>query len=62
MLKQYQGAIEDLTVVVQAGQTDAETAAAYSLRGAAYDAVGQYNNGNADEEKACELNKDFCKK
>ncbi|HYK81114.1 MAG TPA: tetratricopeptide repeat protein [Micropepsaceae bacterium] len=62
VLKQYQEAIEDLTVVVQAGQTDAKTAAAYSLRGAAYDAVGQYNNGNADEDKACELNKDFCKK
>ena len=62
LLKQYQDAIEDLTVVVQAGETDAKSAAAYSLRGAAYDAVGQYNNGNADEDKACELNKDFCKK
>ncbi len=62
LLKQYQEAIEDLTVVIQAGQTDAASAAAYSLRGAAYDAVGQYNNGNADEDKACELNKEFCRK
>lgn len=62
LLKQYPEAIEDLTVVVQAGQADPKTAAAYSLRGASYDAVGQYNNGNADEDKACELNKDFCKK
>ena len=58
-LKQYPGAIEDLTVTVQA---DAMNSAAYNIRGFAYDALGQYNNGNADEAKACELNKDFCKK
>ena len=62
LLKQYPEAIEDLTVVIQAGQADAKSAAAYALRGPAYDAIGQYNNGNADEDKACELNKDFCKK
>jgi tetratricopeptide (TPR) repeat protein len=59
LLKQYQGAIEDLTVVIDAGTTDG---AAYNLRGFAYDAIGQYNNGNADEEKACMLSKEFCKK
>jgi hypothetical protein len=59
VLKNYQGAIDDLTVVIDAGTTNA---AAYSVRGFAYDALGQYNNGNADQEKACSLNMEFCKK
>jgi tetratricopeptide (TPR) repeat protein len=58
-LKQYQGAIEDLTVAVQGNPMNA---AAFNIRGFAYDALGQYNNGNDDEAKACELSKDFCKK
>jgi hypothetical protein len=59
LMKQYDGAIEDLTVAIGDGSTNAS---AYSLRGFAYDSVGQYNNGNADEEKACELDKSLCKK
>jgi hypothetical protein len=59
VVKNYQGAIDDLTMVIDGGTTNA---VAYSVRGFAYDALGQYNNGNADQEKACMLNMEFCKK
>jgi hypothetical protein len=48
-----------LSVVIDAGTTNA---VAYSVRGFSYDALGQYNNGNADQDKACMLNMEFCKK
>ena len=59
VMKNYQGTIDDLSVVIDAGTTNA---VAYSVRGFAYDALGQYNNGNADQDKACMLNMEFCKK
>jgi hypothetical protein len=56
-LKHFQGAIEDLTVVIQA---DAMNAAAYNMRGFSYNTLGQYTNSTADHEMACQLNKEFC--
>jgi tetratricopeptide (TPR) repeat protein len=59
LLKQYDGAVEDLNVAIGEGSTNA---LAYSLRGFAYDTLGRYNDGNADQAKACELSMEFCKK
>jgi len=56
-LKQYQGAIEDLTAVIQ---TDPMHAAAYRLRGFSYNMLDQNTNGTADNDKACSLNKELC--
>jgi tetratricopeptide (TPR) repeat protein len=56
-LKQYQGAIEDLSVVIQA---DPMNAVAYRLRGFSYNTLDRVAEGAPDNEKACALNKDLC--
>jgi hypothetical protein len=56
-MKQYKEAIEDLDAVITA---DAMNAAAYRVRGMAHNFLGQANEGASDNDKACELNKDFC--
>ena len=56
-LKQYDGVIEDMTVVIQA---DEKNGPAYRMRGFSYNMLDQHVKGDPDNEKACELNKDLC--
>lgn len=56
-LKQYQGAIEDLSVVIMADENNAE---AINLRAFSYSTLGQYTNSLADHEKACSMKKEYC--
>ena len=56
-LKQYDGAIEDLTAAIKG---DEMNAMAYRLRGFAYNTQGKDTLAAPDYEKACMLNKDLC--
>ena len=56
-LKQYEGVIEDMNVVIQA---DEKNGPAYRMRGFSYNMLDQHAKGDPDNEKACELNKDLC--
>ena len=56
-LRQYEGVIEDMNVVIQA---DEKNGSAYRMRGFSYNMLDQHVKGDPDNEKACELNKDLC--
>ena len=54
---QYQAAIDDLTVAVQADPMNAD---AWNMRSFAYYRLQQNDKGAADTEKACALKKEYC--
>jgi hypothetical protein len=54
---QYQAAIDDLTVAVQADPMNAD---AFNIRSFAYYRLQQTDKGAADTEKACALKKEYC--
>ena len=56
-LKQYDGAIEDLTGAIKG---DDKNAMAYRLRGFAYNTQGKDTLAAPDYDKACALNKELC--
>jgi len=55
--KQYQAAIDELSIVIQ---EDPMNGPAYSLRSFSHYALSQNADGAADTDKACALNKEFC--
>ncbi len=54
---QYQAAIDDLSVAIQADPMNAD---AYNMRSFSYYRLQQTDKGAADTEKACALKKDYC--
>ena len=56
-LKQHQGAIEDMTAVIQADPMNGD---AYRLRAYSYITLGDDKNASPDYEKACAINKQLC--
>ena len=56
-MKNYKDAITDMDAVIMA---DEKNAAAYRVRGMAHNFMGMANEGAADNDKACELDKGFC--
>src|SRR5205085_856159 len=55
--KDYKGTVEDMSVVIKA---DEKNGSAYRMRGFSLNMLDQRTEGAADNEKACELNKDLC--
>jgi|SRR5579871_35793 len=55
--KDYKGVVEDMSVVIQA---DDKNGPAYRMRGFSLNMLEQRTEGAADNDKACELNKDLC--
>ena len=55
--KDYKGTVEDMSVVIKA---DEKNGPAYRMRGFSLNMLDQRTEGAADNEKACELNKDLC--
>jgi hypothetical protein len=56
-MKNYKDAVTDMDAVIMA---DEKNAAAYRVRGMSHNFLGQANEGAADNDKACELDKSFC--
>ena len=56
-MKNYKDAITDMDAVIM---SDEKNAAAYRVRGMSHNFLGQANEGAADNDKACELDKSFC--
>ena len=55
--KDYKGVVEDMSVVLKAHEKNGP---AYRMRGFSYNMLDQRTEGAADNDKACELNKDLC--
>ena len=55
--KDYKGTVEDMSVVIKA---DDKNGPAYRMRGFSLNMLEQRTEGAADNDKACELNKDLC--
>jgi tetratricopeptide (TPR) repeat protein len=55
--KEYKGTVEDMSVVIKADEMNGP---AYRMRGFSLNMLDQRTEGAADNEKACELNKDLC--
>ena len=55
--QEYQEAIDRFTEAIQ---LDPDLASAYSNRGIAYRALGEYAEASADKAKACSLDSKYC--